>query len=95
MCAACGCVGGGDMVDGCGCEGGQNENSDYIYAEYSLLIISECVSGYCLFYSAFLYPILFYLIMFMISVLSVCCCALLNFESFIHGHFLSFFFFCF
>ena len=27
----------------------------------------------------------------MISVLSVCCCALLNFESFIHGHFLSFF----
>ena len=28
------------------------------------------------------------LIMFMISVLSVCCCALLNFESFIHGHFL-------
>ena len=31
------------------------------------------------------------LIMFMISVLSVCCCALLNFESFIHGHFLCFF----
>ena len=31
----------------------------------------------------------------MISVLSVCCCALLNFESFIHGHFLSFFFFYF
>ena len=29
--------------------------------------------------------------MFMISVLSVCCCALLNFESFIHGHFLCFF----
>ena len=28
--------------------------------------------------------VLFYLIMFMISVLSVCCCALLNFESFIH-----------
>ena len=31
--------------------------------------------------------ILFYLIMFMISVLSVYCCALLNFESFIHGPF--------
>ena len=32
----------------------------------------------------------------MISVLSVCCCALLNdFESFIHGHFLSFLFFYF
>ena len=31
--------------------------------------------------------------MLMISVLSVCCCALLNFESFIHGHFL--FLFCF
>ena len=28
-------------------------------------------------------------------VLSVCCCALLNLESFIHGHFLSFFFFFF
>ena len=32
------------------------------------------------------------LTMFMISVLSVCCCALLNFELFIQGHFLSFFF---
>ena len=29
----------------------------------------------------------------MISVLSVCCCAVLNFESFIYGHFLSFLFF--
>ena len=29
--------------------------------------------------------------MSMISVLSVCCCALLNFDSFIPGHFLSFF----
>ena len=57
---------------------------------YSLFIIS-CVS-YCLFYSAILEPILFCLIMFMISVLSVCCCALFDFESFIHGHFLSFFF---
>ena len=27
MCA-CGCVGGADMVHGCGCESGQNENSD-------------------------------------------------------------------
>ena len=33
--------------------------------------------------------------MFMISVLSVCCCALLNFESFIYGHFLSFLIFFF
>ena len=31
MCA-CGCVGGGDMVHGCG--GGQDENSDYTCAEY-------------------------------------------------------------
>ena len=51
MCA-CGCVGGGDMVYGCGCEGRQDENSDYTHI-YSLLIIFECVS-YCLFYSAFL-----------------------------------------
>ena len=29
-----GCVGEGDMVYGCGCEGGQDENSDYICAEY-------------------------------------------------------------
>ena len=52
---ACGCVGGGDMVYGCECEGGQDENSDYTYLclVYSLLIIFECVS-YCLFYSAFL-----------------------------------------
>ena len=28
MCA-CGCVGGGDMVYVCGCEGRQDENSDY------------------------------------------------------------------
>jgi len=33
MCAS-GCVGGGDMVYGCGCEGRQNENSDYTRAEY-------------------------------------------------------------
>ena len=33
MCA-CGCVGGGDMVYGCGCEGGKGENSDYTCAEY-------------------------------------------------------------
>ena len=33
MCA-CGCVGGGDMVYGCGCEDGQDENSDYTCAEY-------------------------------------------------------------
>ena len=54
MCA-CGCVGGGDMVYGCECKGGQVENSDYTCAEYnySLLIIFECVS-FCLFYSAFL-----------------------------------------
>ena len=57
---------------------------------YSLFIIS-CVS-YCLFYSAILDPIVFCVIMFMISVLSVCCCALFDFESFIHDHFLSFFF---
>ena len=50
---ACGCVGGGDMVYGCGCEDGQDENSDYTCASYSLLIIFECVS-YCLFYSTFL-----------------------------------------
>ena len=31
MCA-CGCVGGGDMVYGC--EGGQDENSDYTCASY-------------------------------------------------------------
>ena len=31
---ACGCVGGGDMVYGGGCEGGQDENSDYTCAEY-------------------------------------------------------------
>ena len=33
MCAF-GCVGGGDIVYGCGCEGGQDENSDYNYASY-------------------------------------------------------------
>ena len=33
MCA-CGCVGGGDVVYGYGCEGGQDENSDYTCAEY-------------------------------------------------------------
>ena len=33
MCA-CGCVRGGDMVYGCGCEGGQDENSDYTCASY-------------------------------------------------------------
>ena len=33
MCA-CGCVGGGDMVYGCGCEGRQDENSDYTCASY-------------------------------------------------------------
>ena len=31
---ACGCVGGGDMVYGRGCEGGQDENSDYTCAKY-------------------------------------------------------------
>ena len=30
--------------------------------------------------------------MFMISVLSVCCCALLNFESFVHGNLFKFFY---
>ena len=30
----CGCVGGGDMVYGHGCEDGQDENSDYTCAEY-------------------------------------------------------------
>ena len=30
----CLCVGGGDMVYGCGCEGEQDENSDNICAEY-------------------------------------------------------------
>ena len=29
---ACGCVGGGDMVYGCGCEDRQVENSDYTCA---------------------------------------------------------------
>ena len=53
MCA-CGCVGGCDMVYGCGrYEGEQDENSDYTCAYVSLLIIFECVS-YCLFYSAYL-----------------------------------------
>ena len=52
MCA-CGCVGGGDMVYRCGCEGEQDENSDNTCAYDSLLIIFECVS-YCLFYSAYL-----------------------------------------
>ena len=54
MCAR-GCVGGSDTVHGCGCEGRQDENSDYTCALYiySLLIIFECVS-YSLFYSAFL-----------------------------------------
>ena len=33
MCA-CGCVGGGEMVYGCGCEGGHDENSDYTCALY-------------------------------------------------------------
>ena len=33
MCA-CRCVGGGDMVYGYGCEGGQDANSDYTRAEY-------------------------------------------------------------
>ena len=33
MCA-CGCVGGGDLVYGCGCEGGKGENSDDTCAEY-------------------------------------------------------------
>ena len=31
---ACGCVGGGDMVYGCTCKDGQNENSDYTCSEY-------------------------------------------------------------
>ena len=35
------------------------------------------------------------LIMFMIPILPVCCCALLNFESFIQGYFLSFYSFVF
>ena len=30
----CGCVGGSDMVYGCWCEGGQDENSDYTCASY-------------------------------------------------------------
>ena len=52
MCAS-ECVGGGDMVYGCGCEGGQDENSDHTCASYILLMIFEGVS-YCFFYSAFL-----------------------------------------
>ena len=32
MCA-CGCMGGGDMMYGCRCEVGQDENSDYTCAE--------------------------------------------------------------
>ena len=35
MCT-CRRVGSGDMVFGCGCEGGQDENSDIIYAEYNI-----------------------------------------------------------
>ena len=31
---ACGYVRDGDMVYGCGCEGRQDENSDYTCAEY-------------------------------------------------------------
>ena len=31
---ACGCVGGGGIVYGCGCETGQDENSGYTSAEY-------------------------------------------------------------
>ena len=31
---ACGCVGGGDMVYGCGCEGERDENSDDTCASY-------------------------------------------------------------
>ena len=38
---ACECVGGGDMVYGCGCEGGQDENSDHTCASYILLMIFE------------------------------------------------------
>ena len=34
MCV-CGSLGGGDMVYGCGCEGGQDENSDYTCASYT------------------------------------------------------------
>ena len=48
---ACGCVGGDDIVYGRGCEGGQDEDSDYICASYIAYI--ECVS-YCLFFSSFL-----------------------------------------
>ena len=33
MCV-CGSVGGGDMVYGCRCEGGQDQNSDHTCAEY-------------------------------------------------------------
>ena len=29
-----GCLRGGDMVYGCGCEGGQDENSDYSCDKY-------------------------------------------------------------
>ena len=31
---ACGCVGGGDVVSGCGREGGQDESSVYTCAKY-------------------------------------------------------------
>ena len=37
MCA-CGCMGGGDMVHGCGCEGGQDGNSDHTWAEYIVIL---------------------------------------------------------
>ena len=36
-----GCVGGGGMVYGCGCEGGQDENSDYTCADYTC---AECIA---------------------------------------------------
>ena len=86
------------MVYGCGCEGRQDENSDYTCAEYvalSLLIIFECVS-YCLFYSTFLFTEMYttnIIISNNVYIRIVCCCALLNFESFIHCRFLSSFHF--
>ena len=86
------------MVYGCGCEGRQDENSDYTCAEYvalSLLIIFECVS-YCLFYSTFMFTEMYttnIIISNNVYIRIVCCCALFNFESFIHCHFLSSFHF--
>ena len=67
----CRCVGGGDTVFGCGCEIGQDENSDYTCAENIVLLM--CVILFILQRISITNIILLIL---MISILPVCCWAL-------------------